>query len=186
MNDGSLPRAEPSSLPDGKKNRCAPKKTVSTPNLSACPVMASVFPARALNGCRRIRIRRRLSEEAGRKRSLFPMPKGNSPYDRRGRRRETQWPTSTGRGARQPCEIASAELCVFRQGTRREGGTSRPRLNVYQASKVAFPLPRTRVATVCSTDVGSCERRQHVSLAHPSHSPPREDLVGRSLRRIRE
>ena len=64
------------------------------------------------------------------------------------------------------------------QGGRREDGNSSPRFNVYQASKVISPFPMTCIATTCSTDVGPCERRQHVSLAHFSSSMPRKGLFG--------
>ena len=78
-----------------------------------------------------------------------------------------------------------SESCVFHQGSRHKDSTSSPRLNVYQASKVIGPFPMTCIATTCSTDVGPCERRQHVSLAHFSSSMPRKGLFGSLLQRIR-
>ena len=47
------------------------------------------------------------------------------------------------------------------------------------------PLPRTRVSITSWTDVGSCERRQHVSVAPFSHSPSREELPRPLLQRAR-
>ena len=79
-----------------------------------------------------------------------------------------------------------SKSCVPYQGLRsRECSLSPSQVSVYPVWKVTIPLPRTHFSTRHSTDVGSCQRREDVSLAPASSSPPRGDVVRHLLQRTR-